>query len=143
MVSILARDAGDLPIKFQMLIYPGAKINPTAAGDGNAPVLGNDFLNYYKNHYLENDEQALDWRASPILCPDLTNLPPTFMVTAGNDPLHEDSLELAQKLSEAGNKCTAITFERQVHGFVTLARSIDEAQTAISICAAELRRQLA
>ena len=44
--------------------------------------------------------------------------------------------------SAAGNAVQYICFERQVHGFITMGRAIDEAHTAVDLCAAALRRAL-
>ncbi len=145
-VSILARDAGDLPVAFQLLFYPGVDLQPVRSANseenGDAPILGNGALDYFRNFYLENDEDGMDWKASPIICSDLSGLPPSFMITAGNDPLHDEGMAFAQKLSEAGNDSTFINFERQIHGFMTLPREIDESKTALSIAAAELKRRM-
>ena len=33
--------------------------------------------------------------------------------------------------------------ERQIHGFITMGRVLDEANVAVSLCASQLRRALA
>ncbi len=65
------------------------------------------------------------------------------MLTAGYDPLRDEALQYSHKLTQAGNRCTHILFERQIHGFITMGRVIDEANAAVQISAAELRRALA
>jgi acetyl esterase len=35
-----------------------------------------------------------------------------------------------------------VCFERQVHGFILMGKVLDEANTAVALCAAELRRAL-
>ena len=42
----------------------------------------------------------------------------------------------------AGNQATHICFERQIHGFITMGRVIDEARDAVDLCAAHLRLAL-
>ena len=39
-------------------------------------------------------------------------------------------------------KSQYVCFERQIHGFITMGRVIDEAHTALDLCAAALRRVL-
>ena len=145
-VALLARDAGDLPIVFQLLIYPATDQRrgaPSHQANGQGYLLTADSMNYYHDHYLPDPAQDLDWRASPLLRDDLTRLPPAFVLTAGYDPLRDEALMYSQRLSEAGNRATHICFERQIHGFITMGKVLDEANTAVALCAAELRRAFA
>jgi len=106
-------------------------------------LLTRDSIEYFHDHYFGGDAHDREWRASPLLCEDLTNLPPALVLTAGYDPLRDEGLQYAQRLTEAGNRATLICFERQIHGFILMGRVIDEANVAVAICAAELRRAFA
>ena len=64
------------------------------------------------------------------------------MLTAGFDPLHDEGTQYAQRLSEAGNRAALVCFERQVHGFITMGKVIDEARVAVQLCAAQLQAAL-
>jgi acetyl esterase len=142
-VSLLARDAGDLPIVFQLLIYPGTDMRcvaPSHKTNGHGYLLTSDTIAYFMGHYLGTAGDELDTRASPLLHRDLTRLPPALVLTAGYDPLRDEGLEYAQRLSEAGNRVTEICFERQIHGFITMGRVLEEANSAVAICADALRR---
>ena len=144
-VALLARDAGDLPIVFQLLIYPATDQRrgaPSHQANGQGYLLTADSMNYYHDHDLPDPAQDLDWRASPLLRDDLTRLPPALVLTAGYDPLRDEALMYSQRLSEAGNRATHICFERQIHGFITMGKVLDEANTAVALCAAELARVL-
>ena len=44
----------------------------------------------------------------------------------------------SQRLTQDGTRCTHICFERQIHGFVTMGRMIDEANAAVAIYAGQL-----
>ncbi len=146
-VSILARDAGTagataLPIAFQLLIYPSTDMRALSAShqtNGQGYVLTADTIAYFQAHYTGDEAKYLDWRASPLLCEDLANLPPAFVMTAGYDPLRDEGLAYAQRLTEVGNRATHICFERQIHGFITMGRVIDEANAAVAICVSELK----
>ena len=94
-------------------------------------------------HYLSEPAHTVDLRASPLLHDDLSRLPPAFVLTAGYDPLRDEGLQYSQRLSEAGNRVTHVCFERQIHGFITMGRVIDEANAAVAMCAGELRRAFA
>ncbi len=144
-IAILARDAADLAIAFQLLIYPitdarcGAQSHTT---NGQGYMLTNDTMDYFLGHYLTDESEKLDLKVSPLLSADLSKLPPAFVLTAGYDPLHDEGLQYAQRLSESGNVATYVCFARQMHGFIPMGRAIDEAGAAVSMCASELRRQL-
>lgn len=86
-----------------------------------------------------DDGRDGDWRASPLLREGLGRLPPALVLTAGYDPLRDEGLQYAQRLSEAGKRATHLRFERQIHGFILTGKAIDEANTAVTLCAASLR----
>jgi acetyl esterase len=144
-VAIAARDAGDLPIAFQLLIYPATDQRrgaPSHVNNGQGYLLTRETIEYFHNHYIADAETDLDWRASPLLAADLSSLPPALVLTAGFDPLHDEGLQYAQRLTQSGSRSTHIDFSLQIHGFITMGRVIDEANAAVAICAAELRRAL-
>ena len=145
-VSIAARDLGSLPIKFQMLIYPATDSRRIAAShtiNGSGYLLTREMISYFHEHYVNGPADDLDWKASPLLHDDLSNLPPALVITAGYDPLRDEGLAYCQRLTEAGVDASHICFERQIHGFITMGKIINEANTAVAICASELRRHLA
>jgi acetyl esterase len=144
-VALAARDAGDLPIAFQLLIYPATDQRrgwPSHTSNGQGYLLTRDSIAYYHDHYLGDPAQDLDWRASPLLHADHANLPPAFVLTAGYDPLRDEGLQYAHKLSAAGNRAALVNFERQIHGFLPMGRVIDEANVAVQLCAAQLKTAL-
>jgi len=145
-VSIAARDSGDLPIRFQLLIYPGTdqrRSAPSHTTNGQGYLLTADTINYFVGHYLPDTAQYQDWRASPLLHTDLSKLPPALVLTAGYDPLRDEGAAYAEALTAAGNRASYVCFERQIHGFITMGKVLDEANAAVTMCAAELRRALA
>ena len=145
-VAIAARDAGDLPIAFQLLIYPATDQRrgaPSHESNGQGYLLTKDSMDYFHDHYIDDPRQDLDWRASPLLHTDLSRLPPAFVLTAGYDPLRDEGLQYAQALTDAGTRSALVCFERQIHGFITMGKVLDEANTAVALCAAQLRQALA
>ena len=145
-VALAARDEGDLPIAFQLLIYPATDQRrgaPSHATNGQGYLLTKDTITYFHDHYFGGDAHDQDWRASPLLANSHADLPPAFILTAGYDPLRDEGLQYAQKMSEAGSRATLVNFERQIHGFITMGRVIDEANVAVQLCAAQLRQALA
>jgi acetyl esterase len=147
-VAIAERDAAASAaarIRFQLLIYPATDMRrgaPSHRQLGQGYLLTQDTLAYFHDHYIDDAAHDLDWRASPLLHPDLRKLPPALVLTAGYDPLRDEGLAYAQRLSEAGVRATHLCFERQIHGFITMGRVIDEANEAVAVCADALRRAL-
>ena len=64
------------------------------------------------------------------------------MLTAGFDPLRDEGRQYADALSAAGNRVQYVCFERQVHGFITMSKVLDEARSAVALCAAIVREAL-
>jgi acetyl esterase len=142
-VSIIARDTADLPIVFQLLIYPATDqhgATPSHAENGKGYLLTHETMNYFADHYLPDRSQYKDWRASPLLHLNLENLPPALIITAGFDPLRDEGAAYAKRLTESGNRASYINFPRQIHGFITMGKILDESHTAVALCASELRR---
>jgi acetyl esterase len=69
-------------------------------------------------------------------------LPAALVLTAGYDPLRDEGRQYADALSAAGVPCQYVCFERQIHGFITMGRIIQESNTAVSLCALALRQAM-
>jgi len=149
-VAIAARDGGidaaaPVPIAWQLLIYPATdqhRSAPSHATNGQGYLLTSDTMDYFTGHYIADPAQYRDWRASPLLHPDLSRLPPALVLTAGYDPLRDEGAAYAERLTDAGNRASYVCFERQIHGFITMGKVLDEANAAVALCAAELKRAL-
>jgi acetyl esterase/lipase len=145
-VALTLRDAGDPPLAYQLLIYPATDMRaqaPSHASNGQGYLLTAQSVAYYRGHYTPDPAQWLDWHASPVLAADHSRLPPALVLTAGYDPLRDEGSQYADAMSAAGNRVQLVCFERQIHGFITMSRVIDEARTAVALCAAALREALA
>jgi acetyl esterase len=144
-VALALRDDAALALAYQLLIYPATdmrRVAPSHAQNGEGYLLTAETMRYFHDHYITDPAHDLDWRASPLLHPDLGRLPPALVLTAGYDPLRDEGLQYAQALTNAGTRTTHLCFERQIHGFILMGRVLDEANTAVAICAAELKREL-
>ena len=143
-LCIEMRDAPDRRIAFQLLVYPALNLHcnsPSFVRNGNGFALTHQVMSYFVCQYAQSADLS-DWRLSPGLCESLGGLPPTLILVAGFDPLHDEGVAYAQRLSAAGVTTTLLNFERQFHGFVTMGKVIDEANSAVLICAAVVRRAL-
>ena len=57
---------------------------------------------YFLGHYLRDEEDKVDWRASPLHAPNFKGLAPALVLTAGYDPLADEGLAYAKKLEQSG-----------------------------------------
>ncbi len=140
--AIAERDAGHA-LAFQLLIYPATDMRavaPSHKTNGQGYLLTAESVDYYRGQYMPDPASWSDWRASPLLARDLSRLPPALVLTAGYDPLVDEGRQYADALSEAGNRVQYVCFQRQIHGFATMGRVIDEASTALDLCGAALKR---
>jgi acetyl esterase len=144
-VCLLLRDAAqdsDPVLQRQLLIYPATDMRavaPSHTGNGQGYLLTRDTIAYFRGHYIDDHAQWADWRASPLLHHDHSRLPTALVLTAGFDPLRDEGLQYADALSGAGTPAQYVCFERQIHGFITMTRVLDESHTAIALCARWLR----
>src|SRR6266850_3220749 len=144
-IALLARDAGAPAIALQVLVYPvtdlGAETKSFAdLADGY--MLTRDSMRWFRAQYLAKEEDALDWRVSPIRATSLAGLPPALVITAGFDPLRDEGEAYARRLREAGVSVDAVCFGGMIHGFVPMGRLIDTAFRAVTLIAGSLRQAL-
>jgi acetyl esterase len=142
-LCLVQREAGRPMPAFQMLIYPATDMRavaPSHTTNGQGYMLTNDSINWYRGNYITDQADWSDWRASPLLASSHAGLPPALVLTAGFDPLRDEGLQYANALSAAGVPTQYVCFERQIHGFITMGRVIEEAHTAVGLCGAALRR---
>ena len=141
-VSLLARDKRAPRISCQILIYPAtdaAMRHDSVARYAEGYVLTRATMRWFYEQYLRTPDDAADWRVSPLLAPDLSRLPPAYVLTAGYDPLCDEGDAYAARLAAAGVPVTHRRFPGQVHGFVTNGRVIRAAETALDEAAAALK----
>ncbi len=75
---------------------------------------------WFCDHYMPPTVDRGDPRASILLADDLTGMPPTYLVTAGFDPIRDEGEMYARRLADAG---VPVVLRRQpdlVHGFVNM-----------------------
>jgi len=143
--ALALRHDPKINLAFQLLIYPITSAlmqSDSIQTNGQGYLLGEADLNYYYDHYFQDQDVRHHANASPLLAEDLSGLPDALILTAGFDPLHDEGLAYANALSAAGTKAQYICFTRQIHGFILMGKVIDEANLATATCASALKRAL-
>jgi acetyl esterase len=114
-----ARQDADSPTPaFQIPLQPVtdlSKKHPSYKLFGEGFGLTEAQMDWYKNHYLNSPEEALDPRVSPLLAKNVSGLPPALIVLAGFDPLRDEGLLYAQRLQEAGVPVAVRLFPESTH----------------------------
>lgn len=141
-VSIRARDKGIMIPVYQVLIYPVTQNNmSTASYEKNAIAkpLNKPLMEWFAMQYLPSMEMSGDPRISLVKA-NLKHLPPTTIITAEIDPLHDDGTMLADKLKSAGVNVNYINYDGVTHEFFGMAAVVPEAKAAQSVAATDLKK---
>jgi acetyl esterase len=144
--AILARDAGFPHLLFELLIYPRLapdEDSPSHRELAHGYLLTRRTILWFHDHYRASDEDRRDFRYAPLVCHDLSRLPPALIIVAEFDPLKDEGLEYARRLGEAGNQVEAVTYPGVVHGFFSMGGAVDAGRHAQAFAAAALRRGFA
>jgi acetyl esterase len=147
-VSIMARDELGPAIAHQALVYPVTDMSDTGREDRSyldnvlGIVLSNDDIEIFRDYYLGEEDDRLDYRLSPIHAPDLSGLPPAVVVVAGLDPLHDSGVRYAQALADAGNVVRVEDFRQMPHGFLSFPYFAHGARPAMAAIVASQRAAL-
>ncbi|MGY3081753.1 acetyl esterase [Bradyrhizobium sp. LM6.10] len=141
-VALAARDGNGPAIAGQVLIYPAVDFAMTH-GSHSEPetsvLLTHSVIRWFRDHYLNGAADVDDWRASPARAQNLGGLPPTYVLTAGADPLRDEGDEYAERLRQAGVPVATKHYPGQFHGFFTMGKLLREANVAVSEIGAWLK----
>jgi acetyl esterase len=119
-LCLRARDAGGPPIAFQFLVFPCldtdfGRLSYARAAD---PGLSREQMIAFWSHYLQGRLDTADYLARPMACPDVSGVPPAYVLTADLDPLRDEGLAFAARLQDAGVPVTARNVNGAIHGFI-------------------------
>lgn len=134
-VTQLAVRAGEPAPAMQLLIYPAVdstKDWPSIDLFAEGFLLTRSDVHWFRKTYFGSFTDLADPRASPLLAPDLSGLPPTVIVTAGFDPLRDEGEAYAAALTRAGVVTTLHREAALIHGFINLGGVSSAARQALS-----------
>ncbi len=146
-VTLMARDRGGPPLAHQLLIYP--VIDPACdsasyranAGPGTfLPLAG---MQRFWDEYLGDTPPAAAPLADLSGDRDLAGLPSATVVVAEHDPLHDEGLAYAARLSAAGVPTAVIEAPGMIHGFYGMIALVPHAAEWTAAAAQQLREALA
>jgi acetyl esterase len=142
-VSLLARDQ-DLPLpKLQVLIYPVTDVNLETVSyqqNGEGYNLTRSMMQWFFDCYLTSEEDAADWRVSPLRANDLSGLPAALVITAEYDPLRDEGEAYAARLAEHKVPVTLTRYDGMIHPFIRRINRFDKARTAFNQIVSALKQ---
>ena len=136
-LALMARDGNAPPLMAQILIYPVTDQTQTCDSYRRfaqefgltAPAMA-----WFRDHYLPDQADWSDWRASPLYAPSLKGVAPAFVILAGQDLLLDEGSFYAARLA-AESSATVQVWPGQIHGFVSMGGVVPQAQDALTAAA--------
>lgn len=116
--ALRARDVAGPAIGFQMLIYAGLddRLTTVSAREfTDIPVLTRFACERVWEYY--GPDGASDGYAAPARAADLAGLPPALIMVAEIDPMRDENVAYAARLSAAGVNTELVQVPGAVHGF--------------------------
>jgi acetyl esterase len=141
-VSQIARDRGKPAIRFQLLIYPvtdAACDTPSYSENAEGYFLTKAAMQWFWNHYVQNDADRTHPYASPLRASSFALLPEALVITAEFDPLRDEGERYGERMRAAGTAVQLTRYDGMIHGFFTMSGVIDQGGIAIQQAAAALR----
>lgn len=121
-------------IRSQLLVYPCLDpecASPSYVSNATGYVLTTLGMKWYWSQYLRDEKDRRLPYASPLAENDLTDLPPTLILTGEYDPLLDDGRRYAAALEAAGVPVTYRDYPGMVHGFFNQWNLIDKGLESI------------
>jgi acetyl esterase len=132
-VALKAREAGGPPIRMQVLIYPDIDFRRSnfsiRAFAGQYGNISRATQEWFMDHYLTSADEKLSEMVSPLLAPDLSELPPALIITAEYDALRDEGEAYGARLAQAGVTTTVKRYDGMIHEF--LRWPFDDAKRAL------------
>jgi acetyl esterase len=136
------RDGGTEPrLGAQILVYPVTDAGMTTASHAQpAATITAEAMRACWSLYLGGaTPDASNPDMSPLAA-DLHHLPPTLMILAGHDLLHDEGRDYAEALRNVGGEVEVIEYPELPHGFLDWAGAIEPAAAAFQVVGQFLRR---
>ena len=118
-----ARDKGEVPVHFQIPLYPMLDCEDTDSSRNNHGHVWNTKRNHWGWSWYLRDLYGTDHvppYASPSRATDYSGLPPCYTYVEDGEPFYDETLTYVQKLKEAGIDAHADVFHGNIHAFDAL-----------------------
>ncbi len=131
---------------YQVLIYPvtdATMSHSSYTENADGYLLTKQSMEWFLEHYAA-DADPTDPKLSPLYASEevLAAQPPTFLLTAGFDPLRDEGQAYADKLEAAGVAVERVHYPDQIHAFFTMYAAIPAGLDAIAQACAAMKKAL-
>ncbi len=143
-VTLMAREKQGPQFMYQMLICPALNYNFETLSYfefAEGYFLTKSNMEFFYNLYLQNPEDGQNPLASPLRAKSLKNLPPACLLVTHFDPLRDDGLSYAARLTQEGVPVTLRQLNT-IHGFYRFAQ-LDITQESVAFIAKQLKAAFA
>lgn len=142
----LRDEGGSIPVSALLLLYPVTDHYsagfPSYSEFNAPPGLTGDKMRWFWDNYLNDPSEADHPFASPNRADYLRGMPPSFVITAGLDPLRDEGEAFARRLIDAGVDARCIRYAKMSHGFAKWSNRIAGAEKALDEACTWLRDTL-
>lgn len=110
-------------ISAQVLIYPSVDFTmscPSIETYANGYLLSRARIGWYFDQYFQHGEDRQAKSALFASQDELTHQPPALIINAAVDPLYDEGVAYAAKLSEAGVDTQHMTFDKVIHAYLNM-----------------------
>jgi acetyl esterase len=133
-VCLLARERGAPEILAQALVYPATDARQHAESlrayaEGYLQRAA-DVAHAFRTYALDHGVSPTNWRLSPLLASNHTNLPPALVISAECDAIRDDGEAYVARLSEAGVQANCVRYIGMLHTFYGMRDTLDAAALA-------------
>ena len=118
-----------ITISSQILLYPTVDLSHEYESMelfSQGYLIDANQVNWFRSQYLPNCKDFKDSRVSPLFFEHITNLPPTFIMTSGYDPLRDEGLAYAECLSSNGVSVSHYHFDNMTHAFLNFGKLVPD-----------------
>lgn len=110
-------------ISAQVLIYPSVDFTmscPSIEKYANGYLLSQARINWYFDQYFQHGEDRKSKSALFASLDELAHQPPALIINAAIDPLYDEGVAYAAKLSEAGVNTQHMTYDKVIHAYLNM-----------------------
>ncbi|MDI9915343.1 alpha/beta hydrolase [Rhodococcus sp. IEGM 1379] len=136
------RTDSEVSLVGQVLVYPvvDADLTRDSYVANSGVFLGSKEMQWFFDHYCPEAADRNSPSLAPIRAADLAGLPPAIVVVGGHDPLLDEGLEYAERLTAAGVSVELLHYPTLPHGFLQFtAVSADAREAAATVASATAR----